>query len=68
MVHTLSGIKYPAPGYKCAAEEGDTRVWLQADRAPGRKKLIYSPDTDVYHIGLTNVDTTSDDYYWSNTY
>ena len=58
---TSSGIEYPAPGYKCAAEEGDTRVWLHADHAPGRKKLIYSPDTDVYHIGLTNIDTTSDD-------
>ncbi len=58
---TTNGIQYPAPGYKCAAEEGDTRVWLHADRSPGRKKLIYSPDTDVYHIGLTNVDTTSND-------
>ena len=58
---TSSGIEYPAPGYKCAAEEGDTRVWLHADRAPCRKKLIYSADTDVYHIGLANIDTTSDD-------
>ena len=36
-------------------------MWLHADRAPGRKKLFYSPDTDVYHIGLTNIDTISDD-------
>ncbi len=34
---TTNGIEYPAPGYKFAAEEGDTRVWLHADRSPGRK-------------------------------
>ena len=27
-------------------------MWLHAVRAPGLKKLICSPDTDVYHIGL----------------
>ena len=57
---TRNGIEHPASGYKCAAEEGDTRVWLHAERAPGKKKLVYSPDTDVYHICLTNVDFSSD--------
>jgi len=28
------------------------RVWLHTFRSPGSKKLLYSPDTDVYHIGL----------------
>ena len=56
---TRDGIEHPDPAYKCAAEEGDTRVWLHVVRSPGRKKLVYSPDTDVYHIGLTNVDLTS---------
>ena len=32
-----------------------------ADCAPGRKKFIYSPDSDVYHIGITNADTMTDD-------
>ena len=58
---TSDGIEHPDPAYKCVAEEGDTRVWLHIDRTPGRKKLIYSPDTDVYHIGLYNVDLTSQD-------
>ena len=30
-------------------------MWLHIEQASGRKKLLYSPDTDVYHIGLTNV-------------
>ena len=34
------------------SEEADTRVWLHTFRSPGSKKLLYSPDTDVYHIGL----------------
>ena len=58
---TSQGIEYPAPAYKCVAEEGDTRVWLHVDRSPGTKKLIYSPDTDVAHIGLTNADLSSDE-------
>ncbi len=27
---------------------------LHVAQASGTKKLLYSPDTDVYHIGLTN--------------
>ncbi len=34
------------------AEESDTRVWLHAISSAGSKKLVFSPDTDVYHIGL----------------
>ena len=34
------------------AEESDTRVWLHAFNSAGNKKLVFSPDTDVYHIGL----------------
>ena len=36
----------------CEAEEADTRVWLHVLRSPGTRKLVCSPDTDVYHIGL----------------
>ena len=38
--------------HKKGAEEADTRVWLHVLRSPGTRKLVYSPDTDVYHIGL----------------
>ena len=28
-------------------------MWLHCLNTPGQRKLIFSPDTDVYHIGLT---------------
>ena len=34
------------------AEESDTRVWLHVVHSAGTRKLLFSPDTDVYHIGL----------------
>ena len=42
----------PVPTLFCEAEEADTRVWLHVLRSPGTRKLVCSPDTDVYHIGL----------------
>ena len=39
--------------FKSNAEEADTRVWLHASKFTGKKILIFSPDTDVYHIGLS---------------
>ena len=36
----------------CNAEESDTRIWLHVLHSAGTKKLVLSPDTDVYHIGL----------------
>ncbi len=54
-----NGMEYPASGYKCAAEEDDTHIiWLHADRSPLRKRIIYSTDTDVYHMVSQNVGTT----------
>ena len=35
------------------ADEADLRVWLHCKNSCGIHKLLYSPDTDVYHIGLT---------------
>ena len=36
----------------CNAEESDTRIWLHVTHSQGQRKLVLSPDTDVYHIGL----------------
>jgi len=38
----------------CNMEEADMRVWLHCKYmyAVGTKKLVYSPDTDTYHIGM----------------
>ena len=35
----------------CNAEESDTRLWQYVVHSAGNKKLFFSPDTDVYHIG-----------------
>ena len=42
----------------CNAEESDMRIWLHVIHSAGQKKLVLSPDTDVYHIGLPIVSQT----------
>ena len=44
----------------CNAEESDTRIWLHVINSAGKKKLVLSPDTDMYHIGLPFVTGTLD--------
>lgn len=34
------------------AGEADLKVWLHCKNSCGVNKLIFSPDTDIYHIGL----------------
>ena len=41
-----------APTYYSNAEETDTRIWLHVCQSPLHRFYIFSPDTDVYHIGL----------------
>lgn len=41
------------------AEESDTRIWLHVVKSAGKRKLVISPDTDVYHIGLLFVAGTN---------
>ena len=43
----------------CNAEESDTRIWLHVVQSTGQRKLVISPDTDVYHIGLAFVAGTN---------
>ena len=45
----------------CNAEESDTRIWLHVINSAGTKKLVLSPDTDIYHIGLPIITTTEFD-------
>ena len=42
----------------CNAEESDTHIWLHVINSTGTKKLVLSPDTDVYHIGLPIISGT----------
>ena len=54
------GTPQCAPLLTCNAEETDTRqtLWLHVKHSAGLNKLILSPDTDVYHIGLPLVADT----------
>ena len=45
--------KQSRPDLSSNADEADLRVWLHCKNSCGIHKLLYSPDTDVYHIGLT---------------
>ncbi len=38
--------------FKCNHEETDSRIWFHVNNIDSKTILIYSPDTDVYHIGL----------------
>ena len=60
MTISASGVE-ECPTLVCDVEESDTRVWLHVLCGSGRKKLLYSPDTDVYHIGLTLIDPSLHD-------
>ena len=33
--------------------EADTRIWLHASKSKAKKLLLFSPDTDTYHTGMT---------------
>ena len=46
------GKPQPMPYLRSNAEETDLRAWLHCIHSSGWKKLLYSPDIDLYHIGL----------------
>ena len=52
-VTTSDSTKVPRPILWSNADEADLHVWLHCMHSQGYCKLICSPDTDVYHIGLT---------------
>jgi hypothetical protein len=47
------------PCLQCNAEESDTQIWLHIVNSSGNRKLILSPDTDVYHIDLSVIGQTN---------
>ena len=52
-------IPQPTHAYKSNAQEADMRVWRHATQTSSQQILIYSPDTDVYNIGLPLVQVQS---------
>ena len=41
------------PTFTSNADEVDMRIWLHSLHSVGNRILVFSPDIDVYHIGLT---------------
>ena len=58
---TPSSTYNEEPNLESNAEEADTRVWLHVVKSSGRRVMIYSPDTDVLHIGLLVANTITKD-------
>lgn len=52
-VASSNGEVLPSPRLWSNADEANLRLWLHCVHSSGTKKLIFSPDTDIYHIGLT---------------
>lgn len=48
----IEGYHLQRPSYSTNMDESDMRIWLHSLHTSGRKILVFSPDTDVYHIGL----------------
>ena len=49
---TKSDDPQPLPYLRSNVEETDLRIWLHCMNSTGSRKMLYSPDTDVYNIGL----------------
>ncbi len=47
-----SNLPVPDLKYLSNAEEADMRIWRHATQTSAERLLVYSPDTDVYNIGL----------------
>ena len=45
-------LPQPEPIYRSTAREADIRLWRHVISSQAHNILIYSPDTDVYNIGL----------------
>ncbi len=48
-----NAVVHPVPTLRSNADELDLRLWLHCANSQSRQKLIFSPDTDIYHIGVT---------------
>ena len=51
-------IPQPLPEYSTNAEETDLRIWRHVFKTSATHILLYSPDTDVYNIGLETLTKT----------
>jgi len=52
VIRSGEAIAEPVPEYHSNAEEADNRIWRHVTQSWATNILIYSPDTDVYNIGI----------------
>ena len=61
-IYPVTGVvPEPSPEYWSNVAEADFRIWGHATQSTSSQILIYSPDTDVYNIGLNLVGKTNKD-------
>ena len=56
VIHGNGHLSEPIRKYETNAEEADMIIWRHAIQCEGQRILVYSPDTDVYVIGLALMD------------
>ena len=58
----LSGNELPSPALRCKTNsvEADMIIWRHVSQTNATRVLVYSPDTDIYNIGLSIFDRVSD--------
>ena len=52
---TGNSLPFPESVYSSNADEADMRMWRHVSQAKCNRVLVYSPDTDVYNIGIPMV-------------
>jgi len=55
MVHANNRVEI-VEALESSIEEGDMRVWLHCKTSADTKKIIYSPDTDTFHVAIGLLD------------
>ena len=59
MFTKLNMSPQPDSSLTCNVDESDSRIWLHVFYSAGDRKLVLSPDTDVYTIGLPLISETN---------
>ncbi len=49
-------LPQPLPSLNTNAEEADMRIWKHIKESKSNRILVYSPDSDIYNIGLGLID------------
>lgn len=60
VVSTESLVPQPEPMYTSNASEADGRIWRHVEKTTKSEILIFSPDTDIYNIGMTHTELMGD--------